>query len=187
MERAFTEQQDDRRSSRGRWYYHLLRCCGIVLLLVAAWHATSLPTVAAESRASLGRSLFDLPLPEVLAIRVRPSPLSNDLQVYSDFTSHSTQLAQLARETLAFEILEGSSPTLRTRGNSAAIGFVLDNTLQPLSADEASALSLELGDIERIEIMRGPATALYGPTPYDTVISITRTPSPTAPKEGSRR
>lgn len=54
-------------------------------------------------------------------------------------------------------------------GRDLAIAF--------LGAQEWNGLSIPLDDVERLELVRGPGSALYGPNAFNGVISIT-TPSP---------
>ena len=96
---------------------------------------------------------------------------------------NSPTINALLREVPGFAVSqsgsEGALSDLRVRGSEANHVLVLVNGIEannPASSDNFDFSQLSIGDVERIEIVRGPQSALWGSDAMAGVIHIITTP-----------
>ena len=106
--------------------------------------------------------------------------------------SHQSSLIELIKQVPGVHInqatgINGQAARLSLRGTQARhTAFIVDGVRlnNTNSADGAAAHNISLANIERIEILRGPQSVLYGSNAIGGVISIT-TKKATKPFGGS--
>ena len=124
--------------------------------------------------------------PVVVTATRTPQPISQVMASLTVITADqisatsATRLDEVLRDTVGLQIVsngaDGALATSSIRGSESAQVLILLDGVRLNSAQNGqynlSNLPVALGDIERIEILRGPSSALYGSNALGGVIQI---------------
>ena len=161
---------------------------GSILAVVIAFFFTAFSAEASSKTAPV-RTIFDLPLEDVLRIQVKVSESANGFDRSSSLSfMRESSLRLQGAESLSDALslipdLQVTSPhdgefatsAIVKSGRASRIGILFGSTHKIHALNSWRKLSREevsLDQVERIEVVRGAATALFAPKRFDIVVVV---------------